>query len=72
MTQVPEQETAGEGQLLTSGQVASALGVGVAVVQEWARDGKIPCITLPSGRRRFRRAVVDAILSGESPTSGAA
>jgi excisionase family DNA binding protein len=66
MTQVPEQETVGESRLLTSGQVATALGVGVAVVQEWARDGKIPCITLPSGRRRFRREVIDAILSGEA------
>lgn len=72
MTQVPEQETAeAEPQLLTSGQVANALGVGVAVVQEWARDGKIPCITLPSGRRRFRREVVDKILAGET-VAGAA
>jgi excisionase family DNA binding protein len=67
MTQLPANEgDEGKPQLLTSNQVASALGVGVAVVQEWARDGKIQCITLPSGRRRFKREVVDAILAGES------
>jgi excisionase family DNA binding protein len=71
MTQVPEHETASDPELLTSGQVAAALGVGVAVVQEWARNGKIPCITLPSGRRRIKREVVDAILSGERAAGAA-
>lgn len=67
MTQLPEQETAdAEAQLLTSPEVASLLRVGVAVVQEWAREGKIDCITLPSGRYRFRREVIEAILSGTS------
>lgn len=64
MTQVPDQETAEGPQLLTSPEVADRLRVGVAVVQEWARDGKIECIKLPSGRFRFRREVIDAILDG--------
>lgn len=71
MTQVPEQETARDSDLLTSGDVASALGVGVAVVQEWARDDKIAHITLPSGRYRFRRETIDAILAGTPASSSA-
>lgn len=72
MTQLPEHETARESELLTSAEVASALGVGVAVVQEWAREDKIAHITLPSGRYRFRRETVDAILAGTPATSGSA
>jgi len=69
MTQVPEQETAGESRLLTSAEVASALGVGTTVVREWARDDKIEHITLPSGRYRFRREVLDAILTPATATA---
>lgn len=67
MTQVPEHET-GEAapRLLTASQVADELEVAPETVLAWARDGKIAHITLPSGQRRFRREVVDAILAGNA------
>lgn len=42
-------------------------GVSDETVNRWARDGKLPCITLPSGTRRFRPEVIGAILAGRSP-----
>jgi excisionase family DNA binding protein len=66
MTQLPEQVTASGPELLTAKQAGEALGgISDETVNRWARDGKLPCITLPSGQRRFRREVIDAILSGE-------
>ena len=73
MTQVPENKAdGGSPRLLTVGQVAEVLQVSPETVRNWAYDGKIACITLPSGQRRFRAEVVDAILSGETTTAGAA
>lgn len=41
------------------------------VLLRWARTGKMPAVTLPSGRRFFRRSDVEAILqpSFETPES---
>lgn len=66
MTQVPQQQPASRPELLTAKEAGEALGgVSDETVNRWARDGKLPCITLPSGQRRFRREIIDAILAGE-------
>ena len=67
MTQVPEQEAAPPPELLTAKEAGEALGgISDETVNRWARDGKIACITLPSGQRRYRREVIDAILAGSA------
>lgn len=72
MTQLPEQATASGPELLTAKEVGEALGgISDETVNRWARDGKLDHITLPSGQRRFRREVVDAILAGTSTGTAA-
>lgn len=67
MTQVPPQETDSRPELLTAREAGEALGgYSDETVNRWARQGKLDCITLPSGQRRFRREVIDAILAGTS------
>lgn len=42
-------------------------GISETSVRRWVRKGQLkPAITLPSGRMRFRREDVEAILRGES------
>lgn len=73
MTQLPEHSAEAAPELLTAKQVGVALGgISDETVNRWARDGKIACITLPSGARRFRRDVVDAILTGSPATADTA
>jgi predicted site-specific integrase-resolvase len=74
MTQLPEHNPEPEGSdLLTAGEVGKLLGgISDETVNRWARLGKLDCIVLPSGARRFRREVVDAILSGTDAPAGAA
>lgn len=50
-------------ELLTSRQVAEMFQVSVATVSRWARDGHVPSIRTPAGRRRFRREDVEAALA---------
>lgn len=71
MTQLPEHNPEPEvPELLTAGQVGRLLGgISDESVNRWARDGKIACIVLPSGSRRFRREVVDSILIGTPATT---
>jgi predicted site-specific integrase-resolvase len=71
MTQLPEHNPEREvPELLTAGEVGRLLGgISDETVNRWARDGKLACITLPSGARRFRRDVVDAILAGTPATT---
>lgn len=73
MTQLPEHNPEREvPELLTAGEVGRLLGgVSDESVNRWAREGKIAHITLPSGARRFRRDVVDAILAGTPATASA-
>jgi excisionase family DNA binding protein len=73
MTQLSEHDAEPPGSdLLTAGEVGKLLGgLSDETVNRWARQGKISCITLPSGARRFRRETVDAILAG-TPAAGAA
>ncbi len=65
MTQVPEHNREAAPQLLTAKEAGEALGgISDETMNRWAREGKIAHITLPSGQRRFRREVIDEILSG--------
>jgi excisionase family DNA binding protein len=50
-------------ELLTGSAVAEMLGVSDETVRRWAEVGQIDHITLPSGQRRYRRSVVEAILT---------
>jgi excisionase family DNA binding protein len=70
MTQLPAHNPEDAPGLLTAAEVGQLLdGLSAETVNRWARDGKLPCITLPSGHRRFRRKDVDAILAGTPVTA---
>jgi|GEM_PF-4401525 len=49
--------------LTTAEAVALLPDVTVRTLQRWADNGKVPSVALPSGRRRFRRADIEALLS---------
>lgn len=51
---------------LTSGEVATLFNVSVETVARWADDGKLPHFKTPGGQRRYRRADVEAFLSGDT------
>lgn len=72
MTQLPEHNPGTEvPELLTAGEVGRRLGgISDETVNRWAREGKLAHITLPSGARRFRADVIDAILAGTPATTG--
>jgi excisionase family DNA binding protein len=38
---------------MSRGEVARRLGVPPRAIQEWAKDGRIPCIRTLGGHRRF-------------------
>ena len=40
--------------LLTPDEAAQIIHVSTSTVLRWARDGSLPSIMVPSGRRRFR------------------
>jgi excisionase family DNA binding protein len=72
MTQLPEQGTAPGPELLTAKEAGEALGgISDETINRWARQGKLSCITLPGGQRRYRREVIDAILAGTTTGSAA-
>jgi excisionase family DNA binding protein len=48
--------------LNTAKVVADALDVTPDTVRRWARAGKLPVVTLPSGQIRFRREDVEPLL----------
>lgn len=50
-----------EDRKLTPSQVATRLDVTPETVREWIRTGKLPAITLPSGRMKVREGHVAAI-----------
>lgn len=60
-----------EPELLSASQVGGILGVTAESVRSWAKAGRIPFITLPSGQIRIRRSDVDAILAGATPAEAA-
>lgn len=55
--------------LLTATQVAEKLQVSPETVTDWAKNGKIDFIELPSGRYRYREETVTAILAGQKAAS---
>lgn len=55
--------------LLSAAEVAAILpGTSVQSVMRWAREGKIPSVRLPSGRRFFRREDIEKILTPFQPS----
>ena len=51
--------------MLTPAETAALFRVDRATVTRWANTGKIPCVRLPSGHRRYPERAVRAILAGE-------
>ncbi|HEX4432835.1 MAG TPA: helix-turn-helix domain-containing protein [Frankiaceae bacterium] len=49
-------------ELSTANVVARTLNVTPDTVRRWARTGKLPVVTLPSGQKRFRREDVEKLL----------
>lgn len=66
MGQLPE--------LMTVAEVAEALRLTDETVHRWAREGKLPFVSLPTGLKRFRREDIEAILARTAvlPEAGAA
>lgn len=59
-------------ELLTIPEVADQFDVHPHTVRRWIKEGRlVPGVTLPSGRYRFRREDVEAILRGEQPGTAA-
>jgi excisionase family DNA binding protein len=52
---------------LTLGQAASYLGVAQSTVRKWSDAGRLAAFYTPGGHRRFRRADLDAFLTGSRP-----
>ena len=48
--------------MLTPEQAGARLGIGAKTLTRWADTGRIKCVRLPSGHRRYRLSDVDAIL----------
>jgi len=48
---------------ITAHEVAAMYGVHRNTVREWAVSGLIPSHPLPSGRRRFRRSEIEALIA---------
>lgn len=48
--------------LLTAAQVAAMIPVHVETVRRWAREGRLPVVELPSGRKRYRASDVAVLL----------
>ena len=49
--------------LLTTGQIANALGVHRTTVDYWANTGKLPVALIANGIRLFDREAVDALVA---------
>jgi excisionase family DNA binding protein len=59
-------------ELLTTAEVADQFDVHPHTVRRWIKEGRLtPSVTLPSGRVRFTREDVEAILGGDQPESAA-
>ena len=54
-----------ESPFLTAEEVGRLTRLHPQTVRGWAREGLIPAVSLPGGRWRFRRDVVEAILRGD-------
>lgn len=56
---------------LPTGAAADVLGVSDETLRRWVDQGKVRYVRLPSGRLRFRRSDLDAILVPVEPTEAA-
>ena len=63
MSEIHQRERSGMNQIrfLTTGQVAKLFEVSPSTVARWAREGKLPVITTPSGRRKFPRETIERL-----------
>lgn len=53
--------------LVTVSELAARCGVARSTVRQWARTGRAPSVTLPSGRIRFRPEDVAELMPKEAP-----
>lgn len=54
------------GDLLSATEVAEEFagsGISAVALRRWAREGQIPAVRFPSGRVRFRREDIEALLT---------
>jgi excisionase family DNA binding protein len=51
--------------LLTTSEVAELFRVDQSTIRRWIDEGRIASITLPGGRKRYRRSDIEAILAGD-------
>lgn len=59
--------------LLSAAEAASLLpDTSVQSLQRWARNGNIPSVVLPSGRRFFRREDIEKIITPVMPSASSA
>lgn len=59
-------------ELLSAPKAAELLQVSDETIRRWAEAGKLPFVELPSGRRVFRRADIEAILAPAEPVEASA
>lgn len=52
--------------MLTTEQVARRLNVNAETIRRWVKAERLPAVTLPSGRLRFRPEVVDALIANHT------
>lgn len=57
--------------LLTTSEVAELFRVDQSTVRRWIEEGRMAAVTLPGGRKRYRRTDIEAILAG-NPSGSAA
>ena len=53
----------GDDDLMAPGEVAALFGVTSRTVQRWAERDGFPSVQMPSGRRKYRRSDIDALLN---------
>lgn len=57
---------------LSTGAAAALIGVSDETLRRWVDQGKVRYVRLPSGRLRFHRADLEALLVPVEPENGAA
>ena len=57
----PEEDGTPEKGYLSRGEAAQRLGVSPRTIQQWASDGRIPCLRTFGGHRRFSVEDVDML-----------
>ena len=61
------QSTTEAGEILTTEEVATTLGMNIQMVRKYAREGRLPAYRLPGGRKYkfFRREILDYLRQGQ-------